>query len=93
MKLFVEKRELSINDLINRLPPMDRKCKSCGGNGVGLNGTCEKCVKGKSKVDISIKIENSSSKSVLLSLLIKYKISTWNIGRINPLQKIDFKPI
>ena len=51
MKLFVEKRELSINDLINRLPPMDRKCKSCDGNGVGPNGTCEKCVKGKSKVD------------------------------------------
>jgi len=51
MSLFVEKKELSINDLIDELPPMDRKCKACDGHGIGVSGTCKKCVKGKSKVD------------------------------------------
>lgn len=46
MKLFVENKKLSINDIIDKLPTTQRKCKSC--NGV-LSANCKKCKDGHSK--------------------------------------------
>ncbi|MCH7561476.1 MAG: hypothetical protein IIC67_08980 [Thaumarchaeota archaeon] len=46
MRLFAENKTLSINDMIDKLPTTQRKCKSCGGNASII---CGKCIDGKSK--------------------------------------------